>query len=96
MRIALTRSGGWPPPLRCELDAAALTDEERAGAEALLAWAPAPDSAGGGRADGFQYDLVVRGGAADHHVRMDEAAARRDPRVRALLDRLEREAPPPW
>jgi hypothetical protein len=96
VRIVFTRSGGWPPPLRCELDAEVLTDDERAGAEALLAWTPAPSEATGGPADGFQYDLVVIGGAGDHHVRMHEGEARRDPRVRALLDRLEREAPPPW
>ena len=92
-RIELERSGGFANiPLRAAVPADALDAQERAGLEALLARAPAGATARAGAPDRFQYDVTVVTGDRRHHVRLGEREL--DEPLRALIDRLERDAAP--
>lgn len=86
-RIALERSGGFVNvTLRADLPTEALTPHERAGVDALLR-RPAAQGAIAGAPDRYQYDLTVRSGARQHHVRLGEHEI--DERLRPLIQRLE-------
>ena len=92
-RIELERSGGFANiPLRAAVSADALDPQERAGLDALLARAPAGAAARAGAPDRFQYDVTVVAGDRRHHVRLGEREL--DEPLRALIDRLERDAAP--
>ena len=91
-RIELARSGGFANiPMRAAVSADALDPQERAGVDALLSRAPA-EGAQAGAPDRFQYDVTVIAGDHRHRVRLGEREI--DDRLRALIDRLERDATP--
>ncbi len=91
-RIELARSGGFANiPMRAAVSADALDPQERAGVDALLSRAPA-EEAQAGAPDRFQYDVTVIAGDRRHRVRLGEREI--DDRLRALIDRLERDATP--
>ncbi len=91
-RIEFARSGGFANiRMRAEVPADALDPEERAAVDALLERAPAP-AARAGAPDRFQYDLTVVAGDHRHHVQLGEREL--DGPLRALIDRLERDAAP--
>jgi hypothetical protein len=91
-RIEFERSGGFANiPLRAQVAAGALEPQERAGVDALLARAPAA-AARAGAPDRFQYDVTVVAGEERHRVQLGERDV--DAPLRALIDRLEREAAP--
>ena len=91
-RIELARSGGFANiPMRAAVAADALDPQERAGVDALLSRAPA-EEAQAGAPDRFQYDVTVIAGDRRHRVRLGEREI--DDRLRALIDRLERDATP--
>ncbi|MEA2242185.1 MAG: Emfourin, partial [Solirubrobacteraceae bacterium] len=68
-----------------------LDPQERAGLDALLSRPPA-EQARSGAPDRFQYDVTVIAGDRRHHVQLGEREV--DGPMRALIDRLEREATP--
>jgi hypothetical protein len=91
-RIEFARSGGFANiALRAEVPAAALAPQERAGVDALLAREPAA-AAQAGAPDRFQYDVTVVTGGRRHRVQLGERDV--DEPLRALIDRLERDAAP--
>ena len=91
-RIELARSGGFANiPVRAEVSADALDPQERAGLDALLSRAPA-EEAQAGAPDRFQYDVTVI--AATAATASSSASARSTSTLRALIDRLERDATP--
>jgi hypothetical protein len=91
-RIEFERSGGFANvPLRAEVSADALDPQERAALAALLERAPAA-AARAGAPDRFQYDVTVIAGGRRHHVQLGERDV--DEPLRALIDRLERDAAP--
>ena len=91
-RIELTRSGGFANiAVRATIAAGALDPAERAGVDALLERPPAA-AARAGAPDRFQYDVTVVAGDRRHHVRLGEGEI--DGSLRALIDRLERDAAP--
>ena len=92
-RIEFERSGGFANiPLRGAVSADALDPQERAGLDALLAREPAGAAARAGAPDRFQYDVTVIAGGRRHRVRLGEREI--DENLRALIDRLERDAAP--
>jgi hypothetical protein len=92
-RIEFARSGGFANiPMRATVPAHALDPHERKGVDALLTREPA-DAAVAGAPDRFQYDVTVVAGDRRHHVRLGEREID-DEHLRALIDRLEREAAP--
>jgi hypothetical protein len=91
-RIEFARSGGYANiPVRSAVAADELDPRERAGVDALLSRAPA-EEAQAGAPDRFQYDVTVVAGDRRHRVQLGEREVDGD--VRALIDRLEREATP--
>jgi hypothetical protein len=91
-RIELERTGGFANvPVRASVPMSALAPEERAGVDALREYQPA-DQPVAGAPDRYQYDITVVGGEYRHHVRIGEPQV--DDRLRALIDRMEREATP--
>jgi emfourin len=91
-RIELERTGGFANiPLRASVPVSALSPDERAGIDALHAHQPA-DQPVAGAPDRYQYDLTIIAGEHRHHVRIGEPQV--DDRLRALVDRMEREATP--
>ena len=93
VRIEFERSGGYANiPLRAELSADALDPQERAALDALLERPPAGSAARAGAPDRFQYDVTVVAGETRHHVQLGERDV--DEPLRALIDRLERDAAP--
>jgi emfourin len=89
-RIEFARSGGFANiPVRAEVSADALDPHERAGLDALLTRAPA-EHAQAGAPDRYQYDVTVIAGDRRHRVQLGEREV--DEHVRALIDRLERDA----
>jgi hypothetical protein len=92
-RIEFERSGGFAGiPVRASVSADALDPRERAGLEALLAREQAGPAARAGAPDRFQYDVTVIAGGRRHRVRLGEREL--DESLRALIDRLERDAAP--
>ena len=92
-RIEFERSGGFANiPLRAEVAAGALDPRERAALDALLERVPAAAAARAGAPDRFQYDVTVVAGGRRHHVQLGERDL--DEPLRALIDRLERDAAP--
>jgi hypothetical protein len=92
-RIEFARSGGFANiPMRAAVPGHALDPRERKGVEALLSREPA-EQAVAGAPDRFQYDITVVTGEDCHHVRLGEHEID-DEHVRALIDRLERDAAP--
>ena len=75
--------------MRAEVSADALDAHERAGLDALLTRAPA-EHAQAGAPDRYQYDVTVIVGDRRHRVQLGEREV--DEPVRALIDRLERDA----
>ena len=91
-RVDLVRTGGFANiAVRASVPAPALTEDEKAGLDALLARPPAADAVAGAP-DRQQYDVSVVVGGKTHHVRLGEHEV--DERVRPLIRRLEREAAP--
>lgn len=91
-RIEFARSGGFANiPLRAEIAADALDPQERAGVDALLERTPA-ETPQAGAPDRYQYDVTVVAGDRRHRVQLGEREI--DGKVRALIDRLERDAKP--
>jgi hypothetical protein len=89
-RIEFERSGGFANiPVRAAVSADELDPQERAGLEALLNRASA-EQARAGAPDRFQYDVTVIAGNRRHRVQLGEREV--DGQVRALIDRLERDA----
>jgi hypothetical protein len=89
-RIEFERSGGFANiPVRAAVSADELDPQERAGLEALLNRAGA-EQARAGAPDRFQYDVTVIAGNRRHRVQLGEREV--DGHMRALIDRLEREA----
>jgi Emfourin len=89
-RIEFARSGGFANiPVRAEVSADALDPHERAGLDALLTRPPA-EHAQAGAPDRYQYDVTVIAGDRRHRVQLGEQEV--DEHVRALIDRLERDA----
>jgi hypothetical protein len=92
--IELARSGGFANiPMHATVPAHALSPRELAGVDALLSREPAAEAVPGAP-DRFQYDVTVVAGERRHHVRLGEREID-DEHVRALIDRLERDAAPP-
>ncbi len=91
-RIEFARSGGFANiPVRAAVSADELDPQERAGLDALLSRPPA-EQARAGAPDRFQYDVTVIAGDRRHRVQLGEHEV--DGRLRALIDRLERDATP--
>jgi hypothetical protein len=57
MKIVVTRSGGWPPPLRGEADGTELSREQTQALESLFA---RPEFQAGPGADMFVYKIEVQ------------------------------------
>jgi hypothetical protein len=92
-RIEFARSGGFANiPMRATVPAHVLDPLERAGVDALLSREPAGEAVAGAP-DRFQYDVTVVAGERRHHVRLGEREIDGE-HVRALIDRLERDAAP--
>jgi hypothetical protein len=92
-RIELVRSGGFANiPMRASVPASSLAPEERAAVEALREREP-PRGAVRGAPDRFQYEVtVVSADGQRHSVLLGEKEL--DEPLRALVQRMEREAEP--
>jgi Emfourin len=91
-RVDLVRTGGFANiAVRASVPAPALTADEKAGLDALLALPPAAEAVAGAP-DRQQYDVSIVVGDKTHHVRLGEHEV--DERMRPLIRRLERDASP--
>jgi hypothetical protein len=91
-RIEFVRTGGFANiPMVATVSADALDPQERASVDALLSREPAKEAVAGDP-DRYQYDITVVAGQRRHHVQLGEREI--DEQLRALINRLERDAAP--